>query len=246
VTKVTCDNDIGAPPNPSSAAAARQRINVLLAEDHAIFRQGLRSLLSGDEHMAIVGEAGDGQQAIQLATELRPDVVIMDLSMPGTNGTEAIPKIKCRVEQTKIIALTAHSAEEYVRATLQAGASAYVLKEDSHQDLVTAINCVMAGKIYLSPGICKGVVSGFLCGLGEPGGASTKPAAKITWDALTLREREVLKLIAEGNSNKDMARYLHLSVKTVEKHRANVMKKLGAKSAADVTAFAIREGLLGR
>ena len=241
--KKTVPRQGGASPAPGP----KQPIHVLLAEDHAIFRQGLKSLLSTDEHLRVVGEASDGQQAVQLAAELRPDLVIIDLSMPGTNGTEAIPKIKSRLESTRIIALTAHNAEEYVRATLQSGASGYVLKEDSHQDLLTAISSVMAGKVYLSPGICKGVVSGFLSGRGEsPGTTQSKPTGQVTWDVLTLREREILKLIAEGNSNKEMARYLHISVKTVEKHRANLMRKIGAKSAADVTAFAIREGLLSR
>ena len=241
---VTYDNPLPGQNGPIAASPPQGPIQILLAEDHAIFRQGLKSLLSTDEHLTVVGEASDGLQAVRLATELSPDLVIIDLSMPGTNGTEAIPKIKRRLENTKIIALTAHNAEEYVRATLQSGASGYVLKEDSHQDLMTAINSVMAGKVYLSPGICKGVVSGFLSGANESTAATAKPTTKITWDTLTLREREILKLIAEGNSNKDMATYLHISAKTVEKHRANLMRKLGAKSAADVTAFAIREGLL--
>jgi len=218
-------------------------ISVLLADDHAIFRQGLRSLLESDPQISVVGEATNGQEAFQLATQLTPDLVVMDLSMPGTNGTEAIPKIKQRLPDTKIIALTQHSVEEYVRATLQAGATGYVLKEDSHQDLLAAIRSVMAGKTYLSPGICMGVVSGFLSALGGCPSA-TGASTPMGWDALSVREREILKLTAEGKTNKEMSDYLCISVKTVEKHRANVMRKLGAKRAADVTAFAIRQGLM--
>ena len=228
---------------PHSQSALHGKISVLLAEDHAIFRQGLTALLQTDDQVSVVGEAGNGQEALQLATQLEPDLVIMDLSMPGTNGTEAIPKIKQRLPETKIIALTAHNAEEYVRATLQAGAKGYVLKEDSHQDLLTAIRSVMAGKTYLSPGICMGVVSGFLAGLAER--ADTHDCStKVGWDALSLREREILKLAAEGKTNKEMSDYLCISVKTVEKHRASLMTKIGARRTADLTAFAIRHGLL--
>jgi two-component system response regulator NreC len=224
-------------------SALHGKINILLAEDHAIFRQGLTALLQSDDQVCVVGEASDGQQALQLATQLRPDLVIMDLAMPGTNGTEAIPKIRQRLAETKIIALTAHNDEEYVRATLDAGANGYVLKEDSHQDLLTAIKSVMGGKTYLSPGICMGVVSGFLANRDESS-PSNGSSGKMGWDALSLREREILKLTAEGKTNKEMADYLCISIKTVEKHRASVMRKLGAKRTADLTAFAIRRGLL--
>ncbi|MCU0833832.1 MAG: response regulator transcription factor [Chromatiaceae bacterium] len=226
----------------STSKGASCGIGVLLAEDHAIFRQGLRALLEADGQIRILGEASNGHDAIHLAAQTAPDLVIIDLSLPGTNGTEAIPKIKQRVEGVKIIALTAHNAEEYVRATLAAGATGYVLKEDSHQDLMSAIHSVMAGKVYLSPGICRNVVSGFL---GAPAERGETPIT-VSWDALSLREREILKLTAEGKTNREMSDYLHISVKTVEKHRAQVMRKLGAKRIADLTAFAIRQGLLAR
>ena len=176
-----------------------------------------------------------------MAVSQKPDLVIMDLSMPGTNGTEAIPLIKKRNSDIKIIALTVHNAEEYVRATLDAGADGYVLKEDSHRDLIAAIRNVVDGKTYLSPGICTHVVNGFLS---KPGSEQTDTQIHPTWDSLTVREREILKLIAEGNRNKDISNYLHISVKTVEKHRSNLMRKLDAHSVSELTTFAIRNNLI--
>jgi DNA-binding NarL/FixJ family response regulator len=215
---------------------------VLLVEDHEIFRKGLRALLEADGRILIVGEASDGRDAVIQAAALTPDVAILDLSMPGMNGTEAVPLILKRSAKTKIVVLTANNALEYVRATLDAGASAYVLKEDSHQDLISAINSALAGKVFLSPGIHSEIVTGFTTR--APKRNAGLSGVPLPLDALTVREREVLKLIAEGRSNKEMADVLHISVKTVEKHRASAMKKIGAKRAADVTAYAIRHGVV--
>ncbi len=161
--------------------------------------------------------------------------------MPGTNGTEAIPLIKRRNDRIKIIALTVHNTEEYVRATLDAGADGYVLKEDSHRDLLAAIRNVVNGKTYLSPGICHYVVSGFLT---KPTQDQSETSIHPTWDTLTIREREILKLVAEGKRNRNISDYLCISVKTVEKHRSNLMKKLNVHNVSELTAFAIRNDLV--
>ncbi len=223
------------------ANSPTNKIQILIAEDHAILRDGLRALLDKDPSLEIIAEADNGQDAIRLAAKLEPDLILMDLSMPGTNGTEAIPLIKRRIANVKIIVLTVHNTEEYVRATLDAGADGYVLKEDSHHDLLTAIKNVVHDKAYLSPGICNHVVSGFLT---RPETDRSQDRLPPSWAALTVREREILKLIAEGNRNKDISGYLHISVKTVEKHRANVMHKLNLHSVSDLTAYAIRNKLM--
>lgn len=215
----------------------RQRI--LLAEDHTILREGLRSLFSAEPDLEVVGEAADGQVAIQQANSLQPDLVLMDLSMPRMNGTEAISAIKRRSPEIKIIALTNHKAAEYVRAALDAGADGYVLKDDSRQELLTAIRSVTSGHSYLSPGICNQVVSGFL-------GRASPPTSSTTWDTLTEREREVIKLVAEGYKNREIAEYLSVSIKTVEKHRSNLMRKLNLHNASALTTYAIENGLVGR
>ncbi len=214
---------------------------ILIAEDHAIVRDGLRALLEQDAGLKVIAVAENGQEAIHLAAKLAPDVLIMDLSMPGTNGTEAIPLIKRRNGEIKIIALTVHNTEEYVRATLDAGADGYVLKEDSHRDLLAAIRNVVNGKTYLSPGICHYVVSGFLT---KPTQDQSETSIHLTWDTLTVREREILKLVAEGKRNKGISDYLCISVKTVEKHRSNLMKKLNVHNVSELTAFAIRNDLV--
>lgn len=213
---------------------------LLIAEDHAILREGLRALLASTPELEVVGEAGDGKEAIERARELEPDVVLMDLSMPNMNGTEAIRAIKRRQPQTKIIALTVHKSEEHVRATLDAGADGYVLKDDSHLDLINAINSVCSRKTYLSPGICQSVVSGFLSQ-----GATAQESNTHSWDRLSERERVVMKLIAEGRKNREIAEYLSLSLKTIEKHRSSVMRKLDLHSASALTAYAIQNGLMG-
>jgi len=210
---------------------------VLIAEDHAILREGLEALLSGSPELEIIGEAEDGQEAITKARKLNPDLIIMDLSMPNINGTEAMRAIRRHNPEIKIIALTVHKTEEYVRATLDAGASGYVLKDDTYLDLMSAIASVRKGKVYLSPGICDKVINGFL----DPAASTT---SSFSWSQLTVREREVTKLIAEGRKSREVAEYLSVSLKTVEKHRSNLMRKLDLHSISAVTKYAIENDLV--
>jgi DNA-binding NarL/FixJ family response regulator len=213
----------------------------LLVEDHAILRDGLRLLLERNGGFEIVAETDNGHDAVALAVKHSPELILTDISMPGKNGTETIPLIRNRLPDAKIIVLTMHRTEEYVRACLAAGANGYVLKEDSQVELLSAIEKVFSGQTYLSSGICNHVVSGFLTNKQ----ATTKTLDEpVSWDLLTLREREVLKLVAEGRRNREIAAFLSISVKTVEKHRAGVMKKLGANNVSELTAFAIRKGLI--
>jgi DNA-binding NarL/FixJ family response regulator len=214
-----------------------QRLRILIAEDHTILREGLRALLSSNPNNEIVGEAENGRDAVRLVGTLKPNLVLMDLSMPGTNGIEAISEIKKRFPETRVLALTVHKTEEYIRETLQAGVDGYVLKDATYTELMMAIKSVVNGKIYLSPGISDRVINGYLDG-NKAAGINT------AWDTLTHREREVLKLVAEGHTNKHIAGYLCLSVKTVEKHRSNLMKKLDRHNASTLTAFAIEKGLI--
>ncbi len=214
------------------------KLSILLAEDHSILREGLKSLLSAQPDIEIAGEAEDGQKAIQQANALQPNLVLIDLTMPRMNGTDAIRAIKRRNPEMCIIVLTVHKAAEYVRASLEAGASGYVLKDDTHQELLTAIRTVVAGRTYLSPGICDQVVSGFL-------GRATVSETEVPWDTLTDREKSVIKLVAEGYKNREIAEFLSVSIKTVEKHRSNLMKKLDLHNASALTAYAIQNGLVG-
>lgn len=214
-----------------------QKYRIVIAEDYTILREGLRSLLSTDPAFEVVGEAEDGRQAIERAAKLKPDLILLDLSMPRTSGLDAIREIKRLSPQTRICVLTIHKAEEYILATLEAGADGYVLKEASHAELTLAIRSILAGKRYLSPGVSGKVIEGYLDG--RKTFKTTTP-----WDTLTQREREILKLIAEGYRNSEIAQYLFISVKTVEKHRANLMKKLDLHSTAALTAYGIEKGLV--
>lgn len=211
---------------------------VILVEDHTILREGLRLLLSASPELEVVGEAENGQEAVQMVRDIKPDLVLMDLSMPRMNGTEAIGMVKKRYPEIKVIALTVHKSDEYVRATLNANADGYVLKDDTHQELLTAIKNVMKGNTYLSPGICNKVINGFL-------DSSSQQAVTSSWDMLTERERQVIKLIAEGSTNRDIAGCLSVSIKTIEKHRSNLMKKLDLHNASALTTYAIENGLVG-
>ena len=212
---------------------------ILIVDDHTIMRDGLHSLIESEPGFEVVGTAADGKTAIRRAGELKPDIVMMDLTMPGTSGIDAIAHIKRQHPQIKLVALTFHKEDQYIHATLEAGADAYVLKDDSRTELFTALRSVQNGKSYLSPSICDRVVAGYLSG-GDP--ANKQPS----WELLTKREREVIKLIAEGYKTREIAEYLSLSPKTVEKHRTNLMKKLDLHSVSAVTLYAIQNGLISQ
>jgi DNA-binding NarL/FixJ family response regulator len=214
-----------------------KKIRIVLVEDHTILREGLRALLSADPKFEVVGEADDGREAVRRVDKLAPDLVVMDLSMPRMTGMDAIREIKRRHPATKIIALTVHKAEEYLRTTLQAGADGYVLKDATHVELLLAIQNVLKGKTYLSPSVSDTVIEGYL-----EGKENQIPSPRL--GLLSTREREILKLIAEGYKNKEIAADLFISLKTVEKHRANLMKKLDMHNAAALTTFAIEQGLV--
>jgi DNA-binding NarL/FixJ family response regulator len=210
---------------------------IFIVEDHTLLRAGLRALLSQDPDLEIVGEADNGRDAIRAISTLSPNLVLMDISMAGMNGIEAMIDIKRRNPETRILVLTIHKTEEYIHASLRAGADGYMLKDASHDELRVAIRSVLNGKTYLSPDISGKVINGYL-GTGKDSGLSS------SWDTLTHREREVLKLVAEGHPNKFIANYLCLSIKTVEKHRSNLMKKLDLHNASTITAYAIEKGLI--
>ena len=207
---------------------------IILADDHQIVRAGLRALLTADPHLEVVGEAGDGLAALALAEKLDADVVVIDISMPGLNGIEATQKIRTRAPRTKIVALSMHADRHHVADMLRAGASGYLLKDSAGEELTLAIRTVMAGKTYLSPGIAALVADGF-----ARGGVQEQTVRSI----LTEREREVLQRLAEGKSLKEIAFDLGVSVKTIETHRAKISEKLGISSIAELTKYAIREGL---
>ncbi len=215
------------------------KLSIVLADDHTILREGLRALLTADANLEVVGEARDGREAVRCVEKLGPDLLLMDLSMPRMSGMDAIREIKKRYPDTKIIALTVHKTEEYLLTTLQAGADGFVLKDATHDELIMAIKNVMGGKSYLSPGVSEKIIEGYL-----KGKKSTKSLS--AWESLSQREREVLKLIAEGYKNKEIAGDLCISLKTVEKHRANLMKKLDLHNAAALTVYAVDKGLVNR
>ena len=212
---------------------------IVIAEDHTILRQGLRALLSSDPDFEVVGEAEDGRAAVRSVEKLSPDLLLMDLSMPRMTGMEAITEIKKRSPDTRIVVLTVHKGEEYVLSALRAGADGYVLKDAGRDELVTAVKKVLEGKRYLSPDISDKVIEGYL-----EGRRSSKD--QTPWDTLTQREREILKLIAEGYKNKEIAEQLFISLKTVEKHRSNLMRKLDLHNTAALTAFAMEKGIIER
>jgi DNA-binding NarL/FixJ family response regulator len=210
---------------------------IVIAEDHTILRQGLKALLKSNDNLEVVGEAEDGLEAVRCVDKKTPDLLLLDLNMPRMDGISVINEIKKRHPETKIIVLTMHMQEEYILEAFRSGAQGYCLKASSHDELIMAINAVLAGKFYVSPEISGKVLEGFL-----EGQRSIKK--KSSWDMLTQREKEVLKLVGEGYQNKEIADYLFISVKTVEKHRANIMEKLDLHSASALTAYSIEKGLI--
>jgi len=215
----------------------KKQYRIVIAEDHTILRKALRALLCADPDFDVVGEAEGGRGSLQSAEMLSPDLFLVDLSILRKNGLEGIKEIKKRNPDTKVLALTVYRTEEYILATLRAGADGYVLKDATHAELVMGIKSVLTGKPYLSPGVSDKVIEGYL-----EGRKTLKSATP--WETLTQREREILKLIAEGYKNREIADYLYISVKTVEKHRANLMKKLDLHSTSALTAFAMEKGLV--
>jgi len=213
------------------------KIQVLLAEDHTIVRQGLRSILDGREGIQVVGEAKDGREAVEKAQQLQPDIVLMDLSMPLLSGLEATRQIKSQCPQIEVLVLTMHADEEYVFQILQAGASGYLLKQSAVGELVTAIQVVHEGNSYLSPAISRKIVDGYVRQGREQGKVDP-------YEQLTDREREVLHLIAEGRSTQEIADLLVISPKTVRGHRSSLTEKLGLHSNAELTRYAIRKGIV--
>jgi len=208
---------------------------VILADDHQIVREGLRSLLDKQPGIEVVGEAGDGWETIKLAQRTSATVVVMDISMPNMNGIEATRELVTRMPGVKVIALSMHADIRFVRAMLKAGASGYVLKDNAFEDLIRAVNAVSANKIYISPKIAGILLEDYVNKLQDD---ESSPFSR-----LTARERVVLQLLAEGKSVKQMAVYLGLSQKTIETHRKKVMDKLDIHSIAQLTKYAIREGL---
>jgi two-component system, NarL family, response regulator NreC len=211
---------------------------IMIVEDHTLLREGLSTMIASDPQIEIVGGADNGLDAVRQAVSLKPDLILMDINMPVMNGTEALIDIKKRDPSIKIMMLTAHKAEEYIRDCLQSGADGYVLKHSTRDELMTAIHKVLNGRTYLSQEVSEQIVSGYK--------GTANPHAQSAWQTLSPREREVLKLVAEGNTNKVISGLICVSIKTVEKHRSNLMKKLNLHNSAALTAFAIEKGLLAK
>jgi DNA-binding NarL/FixJ family response regulator len=213
------------------------KIRVLLADDHTILREGIRALLSAQPDIEVVGEAANGREAVAKAHDLKPDVVLMDIAMPLLNGLEATRQIKKEHPEINVLVLTMHDSEEYVAQILRAGASGYVIKEAAASDLVSAIHAVHGGGAFLYPSVAKMVVDDYLQRVEAEG--DEEP-----YEQLTDREREVLQLIAEGYTNKEIAGLLYLSVKTVQTHRAHIMEKLNLHDKGELIKYAIRRGII--
>jgi DNA-binding NarL/FixJ family response regulator len=209
-----------------------KRIRILLADDHSVVRHGFRRILDAQEDMEVVGEVSNGREAVEQATAVQPDVIIMDVTMPELNGIEATRRIAESVPRARVLALSMHRDSVYVREILRAGARGYLLKDSSEGDLIAAVRAVAQGEGYLSPSVSDAVLSDYRKHVTNP------------IDMLTSREREVLQQVAEGKTNKEIATTLNLSVYTVEAHRGKIMEKLNLHSASEMVRFAIRNGLI--
>src|SRR5579864_21920 len=213
------------------------KIRVLIADDHAIVREGVKRILTAEPDLEVVGEAEDGLQAIEQAKKLKPDVAVLDISMPKINGIEATKQIRAALPATHTLALTMHEDDSYVFQLLKAGASGYVLKRAAATDLVQAIRAARRGEAFLYPSVAKAVVADYLKRV-ETG------EGRETYDGLTDREKEILTVVAEGATNQEIAQKLYISVKTVQTHRAHIMEKLNLHDRTMLVRYAIRKGLI--
>lgn len=209
---------------------------IVLADDHSVVRAGLRALLEGEAGFRVIGEASDGLEAVQNVERLRPDVLVVDVMMPGLNGIEVTRQVRQRLPATKVVVLSMHAHEPYVLEALRHGASGYVLKDASSEQLVQAIREVVAGRSYLSPPLSERAIAAYV--------ARAQPATLDSYDLLTTREREVFQLAAEGLSNPEIAQRLTLSPRTVEMHRGNLMRKIDLQTQTDLVRYAIRRGVI--
>jgi len=214
-----------------------RKIRVLLADDHQLMRSGIRLMLERETDLSVVGEANDGREAVALAKSLRPNVVVMDIGMANLNGIEAAQQMTGDSPEIAIVMLSMHSDESYVLRALKAGARGYLLKDSAEADLIKAVHAVAGGKSFFSPAVSKVLLDDYVRKLRRSG---TEDA----YDLLTPREREVLQLIAEGKSNKDIANLLNLSVYTVESHRSNLMEKLNVRGLPELILYAVRKGII--
>jgi len=212
-------------------------VRILLADDHTVMRAGLRLLLERHEHFEVVGEAADGREAVEIASQQKPDVVVMDVAMPHLNGVEAARQILSRNPDIAIVMLSMHSDESYVLRSLKAGARAYLLKDSAEADLIAAIQAITEGRSFFSPGVRALLKEDYIYRLQKFG-------ADDTYELLTAREREVLQLVAEGRSNKEVASLLGLSLYTVETHRTHILQKLNLHSVPELILYAVRKGII--
>jgi two-component system response regulator NreC len=214
-----------------------RKTRILLADDHKLMRSGLKALIEQQPDLTVVGEADDCRQAVVLAASLKPDLLVMDIGMPNLNGIEAARQITQANPGTAIVILSMHSDESYVLRALKAGAKGYLLKDSAESDLIRAVHAVAGGKSFFSPAVSKVLLDDYVRKLQRSG-------AEDAYDLLTPREREILQLIAEGKSNKDVANLLNLSVYTVETHRSNIMEKLNLRGIPELILYAVRKGII--
>lgn len=214
-----------------------KKIRILLADDHKLIRGGLRLLIEQQADLTVVGEANDGREAVSLANSLKPDVAVLDIGMANLNGIEAAVQIAQAHPEVAVVMLSMHSDESYVLRALKAGAKGYLLKDSAESDLIRAVHAVAEGKSFFSPAVSKVLLDDYVRKLKRSG-------AEDAYDLLTPREREILQLVAEGKSNKDVANLLNLSVYTVETHRSNIMEKLRLKGFPELILFAVRKGII--
>lgn len=211
---------------------------IILADDHAILRQGIRRIIEEESNLSVISEVGDGLELLSVMKRLSPDMVIVDISMPKLRGIEATLEIKDRYPKVKVLILSMHKSKEYLFQVISAGADGYLLKEDTDDELFTAIETVRSGDIYLSPSIARGLTDAFI--------ASCRKGASRNIDPLSTREREVLKLIVEGYTCKDISEMLHISLRTAQHHRANVQKKLNMKKMPELVKYAMDKGYISK